>query len=59
MGLNICYTIIVNDHHGRILVDSALGEGTTFTILLPENGESLFEADKPDEAVCADLINSV
>jgi two-component system NtrC family sensor kinase len=34
LGLSICYAII-EDHHGRIEVDSALGAGSTFRILLP------------------------
>ncbi len=33
-GLAIAYRI-VKEHHGRIDVDSAVGEGTTFTISLP------------------------
>ena len=34
LGLSICYTIIA-DHHGRIEVDSAIGRGSTFTVILP------------------------
>lgn len=34
LGLSICYKIIQN-HHGKITVESTLGEGTTFTILIP------------------------
>jgi two-component system, NtrC family, sensor kinase len=34
LGLSICYKII-QDHHGRIEVDSEVGKGTTFTISLP------------------------
>ena len=34
LGLSITYGII-KEHHGRISVESRLGEGATFTILLP------------------------
>jgi two-component system NtrC family sensor kinase len=34
LGLSICYGII-SDHGGRIEVDSTVGEGTTFRIVLP------------------------
>jgi two-component system NtrC family sensor kinase len=34
LGLSVCYSIIAS-HNGRIEVDSALGAGTTFRILLP------------------------
>jgi PAS domain S-box-containing protein len=37
-GLAIAHNIIVNNHKGEILVDSVLGEGTTFTIKIPING---------------------
>ncbi|MBT3232355.1 MAG: PAS domain S-box protein [Calditrichaeota bacterium] len=36
LGLSICYQII-QDHHGTIKVDSEVGKGTTFTIILPTN----------------------
>ncbi|NPV87836.1 MAG: PAS domain S-box protein [Anaerolineae bacterium] len=43
-GLALAHSIIVQKHHGRILVDSQVGRGTTFTIELPigsqEEGES-------------------
>jgi signal transduction histidine kinase len=34
LGLPICQ-MIINEHKGNILAESRLGEGTTFTILLP------------------------
>jgi two-component system NtrC family sensor kinase len=34
LGLSICYTIIA-DHGGRIEVDSTLGRGSTFSVILP------------------------
>jgi two-component system, NtrC family, sensor kinase len=34
LGLSICYKII-QDHHGRIEVESEVGKGTTFTVSLP------------------------
>jgi signal transduction histidine kinase len=38
LGLSICYQII-QDHKGEIIVGSKVGEGTTFTIVLPINLE--------------------
>ena len=38
LGLSICHGIIQN-HHGEIRAVSQPGEGSTFTILLPINGE--------------------
>lgn len=35
LGMNITYDIIVNKHHGEILVDTQLGKGTTFTFRIP------------------------
>jgi two-component system, NtrC family, sensor kinase len=34
LGLSICYKII-QDHHGKIGVESNVGKGTTFTLTLP------------------------
>ncbi|MGB9894130.1 MAG: sensor histidine kinase, partial [Candidatus Saccharicenans sp.] len=36
LGLSISFAII-KEHEGQILVDSAVGKGTTFTIILPTN----------------------
>lgn len=40
LGLSIVYDIIVNKHAGQIEVESELGKGTTFTIILPPHNES-------------------
>lgn len=36
LGLSICYRII-QEHQGRIDVESLVGKGTTFTIVIPTN----------------------
>jgi len=36
LGLSISFAII-KEHEGQILVDSQVGQGTTFTIILPVN----------------------
>lgn len=35
LGLSVAYRIIVDQHHGRIEVDTEVGKGTTFIIELP------------------------
>jgi signal transduction histidine kinase len=35
LGLSICYSII-SGHEGRIEVDSAIGAGSTFRVILPQ-----------------------
>ena len=37
LGLSIAYKIITDGHKGKITVDSEVGKGTTFTIILPKN----------------------
>lgn len=37
MGLSLAYHTIVSLHGGQILVDSAVGVGTTFTLKIPQN----------------------
>lgn len=34
LGLSICYQI-VQEHHGEILVESEVGKGSTFTVVIP------------------------
>jgi signal transduction histidine kinase len=41
LGLPICFSIIA-DHKGQILVESIIGQGTSFTIILPESEKFLF-----------------
>jgi len=40
-GLSMAHNLIVNRHKGEILVDSEVGKGTTFTIILPVNGAAM------------------
>jgi two-component system NtrC family sensor kinase len=42
LGLSICYGII-RDHGGQIGVESRVGQGTTFTVLLPARSSSSSE----------------
>jgi signal transduction histidine kinase len=44
LGLSICYQII-QDHRGEILVESELGKGTTFIVVLPTDLEKRLESD--------------
>ena len=37
LGLSVSYDIIVIKHNGKLLVDSSVGEGTKFKIMLPLN----------------------
>ncbi len=37
LGLSIAYDIVVNKHHGKLWVESKLGIGTKFIIMLPIN----------------------
>lgn len=44
LGLSICYGI-VRDHGGQIVVESRVGIGTTFSLLLPARIETAIDAD--------------
>ncbi|PLY01842.1 MAG: hypothetical protein C0622_06415 [Desulfuromonas sp.] len=35
LGLSVAYSIVTNRHQGQFFVDSKLGRGTTFSIILP------------------------
>jgi two-component system, NtrC family, sensor kinase len=37
LGLSLAHNVVVEHHKGSITVDSVLGEGSTFTILLPKD----------------------
>ena len=37
LGMSITYDIITNKHSGKILVDTAPGEGSTFTFVIPNS----------------------
>jgi len=39
LGLSVCYSIIEN-HNGRIEIDSTPGKGSSFTIMLPRNNDN-------------------
>lgn len=45
LGLSICYQIIL-DHRGKIEVESEVGKGTTFTIMLPVDLKNILENEK-------------
>lgn len=45
LGLSIAYDIIVNKHSGRIEVQSQLGKGTTFTLILPLTQACIINSD--------------
>ncbi|NOX80986.1 MAG: hypothetical protein GXP57_07865, partial [Deltaproteobacteria bacterium] len=51
LGLTICHSII-SKHNGRLVVESELGVGTTFTIYIPalkEESPHESAADRPTE----------
>jgi len=42
LGLSICYKIM-QAHHGEILVESEVGKGSTFTVVVPMDLEQVLE----------------
>jgi signal transduction histidine kinase len=42
-GLAIARSIVVDKHGGKIEVDSALGQGTAFTVWLPVEADAMLE----------------
>ncbi|HEY0101115.1 MAG TPA: HAMP domain-containing sensor histidine kinase, partial [Pyrinomonadaceae bacterium] len=45
LGLAVCYGI-VTEHGGRVTVDSVLGRGTTFTLVLPSMSVERFDGGR-------------
>ena len=45
LGLSICYAV-VQEHRGRIVVDSQLGTGATFKVFLPKLASGNEEGDR-------------
>lgn len=43
LGLSIVFRIVREDHRGEISVESKPGEGTTFTVAIPDNLDQLIE----------------
>jgi two-component system NtrC family sensor kinase len=42
LGLSVAYDIVVKKHGGELIVDSEIGNGTSFTIKLPTNGGKIY-----------------
>ena len=53
LGLSICYQI-VQDHRGRIDVESREGEGTTFTVTLPMDLDETIHQESLSPSVAAE-----
>lgn len=41
LGLHILYNLVTQQLHGQVRCESVLGQGTTFTLLLPQGGRDL------------------
>ncbi|NJM96927.1 MAG: HAMP domain-containing histidine kinase [Phormidesmis sp. RL_2_1] len=53
LGLSMSYQIMVTNHKGKLLCDSRLGEGTTFTLQIPLNLKLQDEPAVPTLSVAA------
>lgn len=56
LGLSVSHDIVVRKHKGELLVDSVVGEGTMFTLRLPQgklNAKSEAEAKNDDRKNCS------
>ena len=50
LGLSICYQII-QDHRGKIEVESEVGKGSTFTIILPMNLDNILKKELKENSI--------
>ena len=57
LGLALSYSII-DKHNGHITVDSKLGSGTTFTLLLPADDQQLLTTEKKVTPITAHTKNA-
>jgi PAS domain S-box-containing protein len=58
LGLSVSYGI-VNDHHGKILVESTPGQGTRFSVILPVEPDEIVVAPHPKLLVVDDNQETV
>ena len=57
LGLSVCYQTVINQHRGKIQVQSKLGQGSTFTLDLPIQSSSatiVSNPDRPEESLRID-----
>jgi two-component system NtrC family sensor kinase len=56
LGLSIVDEII-RSHHGQLLIESTVGKGSVFTVVLPLKSAAMAAANAAQEALVADLAN--